>query len=141
MIIDERVLAIYQYGHDGSMQQMYCESFADAPHQHATSLRPPLWTAWTRPANMAEIPDNKDAIYLAREDGTIRYIEVGKVRDKFELFVDLTTTLDLTIDGACAAIAPSNLNSDILIIGGSGCDGGVFHVSFVHCNVSSRSQT
>jgi len=129
MIIDERVLSIYQYGHDGSMQQTYCEPIGDGVPPSATSLRPPLWTAWARPANMAANVDSEDAIYLAREDGLIRYLEIGKVRDKFELFVDLSCHLDMNIDGAFAAIASLNRKSDVLLIGGSGCDGGVFHVN------------
>jgi len=129
MIIDERVVAIYQYGHDGSMQQTYCESIGGGTLPSATSLRPPLWTAWSRPGNMSATADNQDAIYLAREDGLIRYLEIGKVRDKFELFVDMTHHLDMNIDGAFTAIALLDRKSDMLIIGGSGCDGGIFHVS------------
>lgn len=129
MIIDERVLTIYQYGHDGSMQQTYCEPLRDDVSPNATSVSPPLWTAWARPANMTANIDSQDAIYLSREDGLIRYLEIGKVRDKFELYVDLTCHLDMNIDSAFAAIAPLNRKSDVLLIGGSGCDGGIFHVS------------
>jgi len=73
----------------------------------------------------------EDAIYLAREDGLVRYLEIGKVRDKFELFVDMSDKLDVNIDRAFAAVAASDRSADILIIGGSGCDGGVFLVSLL----------
>lgn len=85
---------------------------------------PPLWSAWARPFRLASWMAKKDSIYLAREDGSIVYLEI-----------DANNILDLSVrvlDHQChistAFAAMYDQFTDILLVGGDQGPGAVWQV-------------
>jgi len=142
MIFDERVMALYQYGHDGSVQQTYCSSIDDdsASINNTTSARSLLWTAYTR-ALCSNANDATDAVYVAREDGLILYIECSKYRDTIQPKLGDAAKVSMGIDTAFATLklklrTTNGLSiQEYLLIGGSGGDGAVYEVSTIESGV------
>jgi hypothetical protein len=140
MIFDERVMAVYQYGHDGSIQQTYCSGLEDesAPMNDSTSARSLLWTAYTRAIRSKMVGYPSDAIYVAREDGLIQHIECGKYRDTMQAKMGDAAKVSIGIDTAFAALnldlsTTENFSSqEYLLIGGSGGDGAVYEVRAIN---------
>ena len=136
MIFDERVIAIYQYGHDGSVQQTYCGSLEDesASVDDTTSARSLLWTAYTKAIGFNTRYDTDDAIYVAREDGLIQFITCGKYRDSVQPRIGDAAKVSMSVDTAFAALkldlsTTKGLPSqEYLLIGGSGGNGGMYEV-------------
>jgi len=135
MIFDERVMAIYQYGHDGSVQQTYCGGIDDesAPLNDTTSARSLLWTAYTRVLS-SNTSDITDIFYLAREDGLIQYIECSKYRDTIQPRMGDAAKVSIGVDTAFATLklefsTTEGLSShEYLLISGSGGNGAIYEV-------------
>lgn len=135
MIFDERVMAIYQYGHDGSVQQTYCGTIDDesVPLNNTTSARSLLWSAYIR-APSSSTSEVTDAFYLAREDGLIQYIECSKYRDTIQPRMGDAAKVSTGLDTAFAALklglltAQGFSSQEYLLIGGSGGDGAIYEV-------------
>jgi len=142
MIFDERVMALYQYGHDGSVQQTYCSSIDDdsVSISNTTSARSLLWTAYSR-ALCANTSDTTDAYYVAREDGLVQYIECSKYRDTFQPKLGDAAKVSMGIDTAFATLqlnlstTKGLLSHEYLLIGGSGGDGAVYEVRIIEKHV------
>ena len=90
--------------------------------------RPPLWVQWARAPRLPEHQATEDNIYLVREDGQIRhYIVKHDLRAKIDSSFS-PGYLGINVDTALAIVGPYSQGGDILIAGGDGCDGGVFHL-------------
>lgn len=135
-------MATYQYGYDGSVRQLDCSVLPRLGQDDGTSLRRPLWTTWTRARARKPLSNmSEDAIYLAREDGLLRYMLVTKAREKVVLSTDSFIETGIKMDQAFAVVTKTrndifsnggllfDESIDLLAIGGCGCDGGVFSVS------------
>jgi len=48
----------------------------EKPQYPGLSARRPLWTQWSRPNRNDSWHENNDAVYIAREDGAIMYLEI-----------------------------------------------------------------
>jgi replication-dependent DNA damage repair protein MMS1 len=94
--------------------------------EHHIGRRPPLWTAWARPLRRKDFLETADHIYLAREDGSIFYLET-KLNPTY--LVESTLKLAQTktsIFNAFAVIGTQS--SDVLVIGGNSGGGTVWEV-------------
>jgi hypothetical protein len=90
----------------------------------------PLWTAWTRPFRLPYHTVKQDDIYLVREDGFVKYLEVQIEEDDIAgmdigiLDSNCGTAL------ACLDYHPLDDNTgDMLVTGGDSCAGGTYVVS------------
>jgi len=92
---------------------------------------PPLWTSWTRPIRIPRYAATHDDIYLAREDGLVKYLESNYEEILSpEMNVDgincnigtAFASLDSKFPGADGAMG------DILVIGGDSGPGGLYWV-------------
>jgi len=100
----------------------------------------PLWTAWTRPPRVPSYATFRDDIYIAREDGLIKFLEIDSREEEFvkadnnigEFGANCGTAL------ACLDFKDQDNNSgDLLVTGGDSCPGGTYLVSNL-CSTSLR---
>jgi hypothetical protein len=137
MILDHRVVATYQYGHDGSVQQVHCIAMDQLPVGKDTGgMDYSVWTAWSRP-----MIDTVDKLYLARSDGVVQYCHIKKERDQVLPVFAGVVAIPHIIDKAFAAVScelPHRTQSEGLnkctavhtvFVGGSGCYGAEYHVN------------
>lgn len=91
----------------------------------------PLWTSWTRPTRSSHYAKNHDDIYIAREDGLVKFLEIdttefvnaNMIVDGFENNIGTAfASLDSTFPGAAGSMG------DIIIAGGDSCPGGIYLV-------------
>ena len=91
---------------------------------------PPLWTAWTRPFRLPYHTYKQDDIYLVREDGLLKYLELKIQQDDIvEMGVG---TLDSNCGTALASLDYNPLDGntpDLLITGGDAYAGATYVVS------------
>lgn len=105
--------------------------FTEPPTEIHHGSGPPLWTAWSRPYRLPYHTKYQDDIYLVREDGFVKYLEV-------RIPVDLTPGMNIGIlDSncgtalACLDYHPRDANTgDMLVTGGESCAGGTYVVSY-----------
>jgi hypothetical protein len=112
----------------------------EPPGPFHKGLRPPIWTSWTRPVRHRNYAKTHDDIYIAREDGLVKYLESNL--DEFlcpEMTVGGITSnigtafasLDATFSGKGGETFPgqSSNSGEILVVGGdSGTNGGLYWV-------------
>lgn len=85
-----------------------------------------LWTRWTRPARNWLYSQQKDGIYLAREDGWIHLLEFGN-----EGRLESETTLGqvhIHVDTGFAFLDMGHEGGDFILASGNLSDGGLFEV-------------
>jgi hypothetical protein len=93
----------------------------------------PLWTAWTRPPRLpgfAEFRD--DDIYIAREDGLIKFLEIDSREDEFVKADNNIGEFGANCGTALACLdlqVQHNISGDLLVTGGDSCPGGTYLVS------------
>ncbi|KAH8681028.1 mono-functional DNA-alkylating methyl methanesulfonate N-term-domain-containing protein [Xylariales sp. PMI_506] len=86
----------------------------------------PLWTAWSRPSRLPQfhLKEEKDVIYLAREDGILCYLEVSAA-DGLETTV-LMREVECNINTAFACLYEPH--ADVLIVGGDCGPGAIWSI-------------
>lgn len=90
---------------------------------HYGSSRP-LWSSWTRPFRLRKWSLKTDIIYVAREDGIILHLEV----DTGQLVPSANIIGCLTCNVSTAFTAAYDVFSDLVIVGGDSCPGGLWKV-------------
>lgn len=85
-----------------------------------------LWTRWTRPARNWLYSQQKDGIYLAREDGWIHLLEFG---NEGSLESDCTLgQVHIHVDTGFAFLDMGHEGGDFILASGNMSDGGLFEV-------------
>ncbi|ORY64894.1 thermotolerance protein [Pseudomassariella vexata] len=93
------------------------------PTEQHRGKHTPLWTAWSRPWRIAAYYREKDVIYLAREDGIIKFLEY----DDSGLDTDLGMgSVDCNLDTAFACLY--HAYGDVLITGGDSGPGAIWNI-------------
>jgi hypothetical protein len=98
---------------------------------HGSGL--PLWTAWTRPVRLPYHTVNQDDIYIVREDGFIKYLELHSSEEDIVRADMNIGSLKSNCGTALASLDYHPLGAstgDLLITGGESCVGGTYLVSF-----------
>jgi hypothetical protein len=104
----------------------------DPPTPLHHGLGPPLWTSWTRPLRLPYHTASLDDIYIAREDGVVRFIEIDSEDDiKAHFHIG---NFECNNGTALASLEyqisnNSGKTGDLLITGGDSCAGGTYLVS------------
>lgn len=92
----------------------------------------PLWTAWARPYRLPYHAVKQDDIYLVREDGFVKYLELQIAEDDI---VDMNIGMLDSNCGtalACLDYHPLDANTgDMLVTGGDSSNGGTYVVSYL----------
>jgi hypothetical protein len=100
------------------------------PFHHGSGF--PLWTAWTRPYRLPHHTAKRDDIYIVREDGLIKFLEIDSSEEDI-----VRADMDIgSFESNCGTALASldyqayNANTgDLLITGGDSCVGGTYLVS------------
>ncbi|CAJ2514245.1 Uu.00g023640.m01.CDS01 [Anthostomella pinea] len=118
LIISEQSMAICSDVLAGPPNFIHFE--LDSTQHHSTP--PAVWTAWTRGIRIAAYhAEYKDVIYLAREDGAVKYLEIeGESGGEPDIVTDTAMTLQCNIDTAFASLFDPE--SDVVSEGKSGGD-------------------
>ncbi|ETI28194.1 hypothetical protein G647_00643 [Cladophialophora carrionii CBS 160.54] len=88
------------------------------------------WVQWSRPRRHIHYLQRRDDIVLLREDGLLRNFLFDKHSSKIFSTNNVIGHLGFSVDTAfCMLSGPPGKGGDILVVGGSMTDGGVFHVS------------
>jgi hypothetical protein len=104
----------------------------DAPTHIHQCPGSPLWTAWTRPLRLPHHTVKQDDVYLVREDGLVKYLEMTTEDDDLvEVGVGTLeyncgkafTCLDYNVDGN---------TGDLLVTGGDSCPGATYAVRILN---------
>lgn len=132
VLVCEQTVAVCEGLLEGSPQCHQSHLGHDEPSPIHKGRNAPLWTSWTRPLRTKKYAATNDDIYIAREDGLIKYLE-----NNFDEFLctgvnlggitcnigTAFTSLDSKFPGPNGAIG------DILLVGGDSCPGGLYWVN------------
>jgi hypothetical protein len=92
----------------------------------------PLWTAWTRPSRLPHHTKNRDDIYVVREDGLVKFLEIDSLEDDIVRAYNTIGSFDSNCGTALASLDYRGYDSttgDLLVTGGDSCSGGTYLVS------------
>ncbi|OBT88113.1 hypothetical protein VE02_03549 [Pseudogymnoascus sp. 03VT05] len=131
VLVCEESVAVCEGLLEGSPQCHQSHLGHDEPSPIHKGRNAPLWTSWTRPTRTQKYAATNDDIYIAREDGLVKYLE-----NNFDEFLctgmnigEITcnigtafTSLDSKFPG------PDGAFGDILVLGGDSCPGGLYWV-------------
>ena len=133
ILVSENIMAHFQNILEG---EPLCTEFydhVDRPTELHHGSGAPLWVGWARPTNRTrDHNDRRDDIYIAREDGLLKFLEIDCVE-----FVESDMNVG-EFEGRCgtalACIDYKDLNyvtGDLLITGGDSCTGGAYLVGLL----------
>jgi hypothetical protein len=94
----------------------------------------PLWTSWTRPARLKSFTVHRDDIYIVREDGIVKFLEIDSDLEEVVGADMHIGELEGNCGTALASLDYHNYGSqtgDMLITGGDSCSGGTYLVSAI----------
>ncbi|OBT64806.1 hypothetical protein VE03_06553 [Pseudogymnoascus sp. 23342-1-I1] len=131
LLVCEQSVAVCEGLLEGSPQCHQSHLGHDEPSPIHKGRNAPLWTSWTRPVRTKKYAATNDDIYIAREDGLVKYLE-----NNFDEF--LCTSVNLggitcNIGTAFTSLdskfpGPNGEIGDILLVGGDSCSGGLYWI-------------
>ncbi|KAI9880096.1 MAG: hypothetical protein M1830_005341 [Pleopsidium flavum] len=127
MLICEKTISVYRDVLTGNATRKSISFHSrDAPVRPGSSRRAPLWTHWARPVRREAHTSKHDDLYICREDGMVRFLEIS---EESEIMVDASMKagiLGCNIDTAFASLDLGLDRDDLLIAGGDMSDGGLY---------------
>jgi hypothetical protein len=131
LLVSESVMAVCKNLLEGTPEFQDVNMPNDAPSSLYFGIGKPLWTAWARPLRTRSYAKFHDDLYIAREDGVVKSLEIDL--DEF-----LQAKLDVgnfrsNIGTAFASLdwtfpGQDNSASDFLVTGGDSGPGGMYLV-------------
>ena len=141
LLVCEKVMATYQdilTGHANvKIVKLKPVREPEVPKEPGSSRRFPLWTHWARPMRRDDWESENDAIYLCREDGVVRFLEISANRDYNGLAK--VGRLGINVDSAFASLDSGTREHDLLGAAGDMSDGGIF--SFIPRKNAAKRQS
>ena len=131
MIMYEKGFAVYKHiltGHAEHAFHKLSHQIDEPPEEPGNSKRLPLFTQWARPLRRPALSLNQDDIYLSREDGVVRFLEIKKPDDNDKM-VDSSHKagkLKTPIGTAFATLSRGLHHNDLLVVGGDQGSGGLW---------------
>ena len=123
MVIVTTGITYYENVQSSGMKRVNCR-FAEDPKGKLE------WVQWFRPVRHSQHLRRRDDIVILREDGLLRNFFLDKHSSTKFSTNNSIGHLGFSVDTAfCMLSGPPGKGGDILIVGGSMTDGGVFHVS------------
>ena len=122
----------------GSPQIVDFNTIMDEPTPFFHGSSHPLWAAWTRPLRNVSRVKEHDDIYIVREDGLVKHLEIPAEDD----LITADNNIGALQSNCGSALASLNYDGysrrdrssgDLLITGGDSCGGGAYLVSFCEC--------
>lgn len=132
ILVSESSMAVCVDILSGSPQCIDFNTEFDPPTSFHKGLGLPLWVSWTRPPRLGYHTAVRDDLYIAREDGLVKFFEIDS-----EEFVNAEINISHFQCNAGAALASLGYDKynepgkagDLLITGGDGCAGGTYLVN------------
>lgn len=123
VLVMETGITYYENVHSSESKRVNCR-FLD-------KLKGPLeWVQWAKPRRHTKYLEKRDDLVILREDGLLQYFQVEKASSTKFNMNNTIGRLGFKVDTAfCMLAGPPGKGGDIIIVGGSMTDGGVFHVS------------
>ncbi|OAG37856.1 hypothetical protein AYO21_07962 [Fonsecaea monophora] len=116
-------ISYYENVQSSQMKRVYCRCMDNIN----TSLQ---WVQWVRPRRHNQYLERCDDIVILREDGLLKNFLIDKASSTKFSTNNTIGHLGFSVDTAfCMLSGPPRTGGDIIIVGGSLTDGGVFHVS------------
>ena len=125
ILISEIRISVYKHLLTGTpdcfIHELAHEEEAEEP---ARSKNSPMWVQWARPMRSPSRRTSHDHIYICREDGIVRYVDI-----KYEIPCLLDSNhnagkLGVNIDSSFAVIDFGPAADDVLVAGGDSSEGG-----------------
>ncbi|KAL8859259.1 MAG: hypothetical protein Q9178_004197 [Gyalolechia marmorata] len=108
--------------------QAYQLEHYEPPEEPGSSKGLPIWTQWARPMRPTERGDRfVDNIYLCREDGVVRYIDIKENSHPMISSDYSAGILNTNLGSAFAALDLGDESNDLLIAAGEMADGGMWY--------------
>ncbi|KAL8687708.1 MAG: hypothetical protein Q9218_006196 [Villophora microphyllina] len=128
-LVCEDQLVVYKGILTGSAVGQRCQlGHAEPPEEAGGSKILPIWTQWARPMRIEErsrpIMDN---IYLCREDGVVRYIDIRKDANPMISSNYNAGVLQANLGSAFAVLDLGDESNDLLVAAGEMGDGGMWY--------------
>ncbi|KAE8450543.1 hypothetical protein EG329_006274 [Mollisiaceae sp. DMI_Dod_QoI] len=103
-------------------------SRVDSPTAFHNGSTAPLWTSWARPARRPDFLAHQDNIFIAREDGLIKFLHINEALDVEDNNIG---QFSANCGTAFASLdfkkrSSSFKDGDLLVIGGDSCPGGTY---------------
>lgn len=101
----------------------------DEPTSFHHGKKSPIWTAWARPARREQYAVNRDDIYIVREDGLVKFVEIDSEDDDFIKGDSSVGDLESNCSSALAYLdykANDSKSGDVLVTGGDSGAGGTY---------------
>ena len=123
MVVTPTGISYYENVQSSDTKRVNCR-FAEDPKGNLE------WVQWSRPRRHTQYLRRCDDIVILREDGLLRNFFIDKNSSTKFSTNNTIGHLGFSVDTAfCMLPGPLGKGGDILIVGGSMTDGGVFHVS------------
>lgn len=132
ILVCEDSMAVCQGILQGSPTFIDFNNRIDKPTELHHGSGRPLWTAWTRPPRLPGYARVRDDIYIAREDGLIKFLEIDSTEDEFVKADNNIGEFGANCGTALACLdfeIQQNKSGDLLVTGGDSCPGGTYLVS------------
>lgn len=100
----------------------------EPPEEPGNSKSLPIWTQWARPMRPVDrCKPNMDNIYLCREDGVVRYIDIREDSDPMITSNYKAGILNANVGNAFATLDLGDESNDLLVAAGEMGDGGMWY--------------
>ncbi len=133
ILVCEHVVSVYRNILTGTATRRVIEHYEDpANYQGGSSRKPPLWTYWARPVRTADYSSGHDDLFLCREDGIVKALDIAEETEVMLNAQVNAGALGCNIDTAFSSLDLGLNHPDLLIAGGDMSVGGIFEVSLLH---------
>ncbi|KAL8712036.1 MAG: hypothetical protein Q9220_003732 [cf. Caloplaca sp. 1 TL-2023] len=130
-VVCERHIVVYNDILTGNARGQSCQlELNKQPEEAVSSSKSPIWTQWARPMRPKEGRFSAtDNIYLCREDGVVRYIDLREDTDPMISTNYEAGVLKANLSNAFAALDLGNESNDLLVAAGDMGDGGMWYLN------------
>ena len=130
MLVCEKVISVYKGILTGPATRRWLAlDHYEPPQDPGNSRRPPLWTHWAKPVRHGEYASNHNDIYLCREDGIVRWLEIDEASEGEDAMIGSQMypgNIGCNIDTAFASLDQPTNRPDLLVSSGDTSNGGLF---------------
>ncbi|KAH7383734.1 mono-functional DNA-alkylating methyl methanesulfonate N-term-domain-containing protein [Cadophora sp. MPI-SDFR-AT-0126] len=129
ILVYESSMAVCQGILHGTPKLIYFNERIDKPTAFHHGLGNPLWTSWTRPSRLESHKVTRDDLFIAREDGLVKFLEIDSEDDDVVTADNNIGELGANCGMALASLDYPNKNAksgDLFIMGGDASSGGTY---------------
>lgn len=145
MLVCEKVISVYHGILTGPATRNWLAlEHYQPPHDPGNSRRLPLWTHWAKPVRHEVHASTNNDIYLCREDGVVRFLEISQASESDNVMIDSQMhpgVLRCSVDTAFASLDLGTFADDLLVCGGDTSNGGLFVVKPGEAGMARLIQT